>query len=153
MSTETRLTAILALVALTGACSPGPDATAPELTVVGLWGHGANLREAVHHQTHIHTGHFSFVRRGDGFAGEGQQSGFCRGDEGDYVGPLATGVPYRISGGVQDGDRVSFRSDLCEYQGTLSADGEHIEGTARCAYTDGGADFVWTGPWLANRKH
>jgi hypothetical protein len=140
-----------ALVALAACAS---DSTSPgSLTVVGLWGHGANLREAVHDQTHIHVGHFSFVRRGDGFEGRGQQWGYCRATDGqDYTGPLATGTPYAITHGVQSGNEVSFRSDLCEYRGTLSADAQHIEGTARCAYTDGGEDFVWTGPWLANRE-
>jgi hypothetical protein len=53
---------------------------------------------------------------------------------------------------VQQGDHVTFRSDLCTYDGTLSADGTRIHGTARCAYADHGAQFVWTGDWLADRQ-
>ena len=154
MPTASPVPACLALLAALAACSAGSDAAAPEpLTLAGLWSQGANLSEESKGQTHIHTGWFSFERRGAGFAGEGEQSGLCRRADGDYVGPLATGVPYAIAGGVQDGDRVSFRSALCEYQGTLSPDRQHIEGTTRCAYTDGGVDFVWTGAWLANREH
>jgi hypothetical protein len=151
MSIGTKVSALLAIVALTGSC--GADVTSPEaLTITGEWGQGAYLLEEAKGQTHIHTGRFAFVRRGGGFAGEGRQSGFCRTVGGDYTGPLATGVSYQIARGVQDGDRVSFRSDLCAYEGTISADGKEMSGTARCAYTDGGVKFVWTGNWLANRQ-
>ena len=150
---RSHLASLLPLLVLLGACASDADTTAPAtLTVVGEWSHGANLREDARDQTHIHTGNFSFVRSGDGFAGEGRQWGYCRAAGGDYAGPLASGVPYAVSRGVQNGDEVSFSTDLCEYRGTLSSDGRHIEGTARCAYRDGGQDFLWTGPWLANRE-
>ena len=42
--------------------------------------------------------------------------------------------------------------ELCTYEGTLSADNAHIDGTARCSYVQNGVDFVWTGDWLANRE-
>ncbi|HEY7505791.1 MAG TPA: hypothetical protein VH700_16955 [Gemmatimonadales bacterium] len=149
----TNLALLLPLLALAAACASDADTTSPgSPAVVGQWSHGASLQEAARNQTHVHTGYFSFVREGSGFGGEGRQWGYCRAVAGDYTGPLANGVLYAITGGEQDGDEVSFRSDLCEYRGTLSADAQHIEGTARCAYTDGGADFVWTGPWLANRE-
>ena len=153
MHSGTPTAIMLALAALTGACSSEDGGTSPSpLTIVGRWGQGANLSESAREQTHIHTGYFTFVRRGDGFGGSGQQTGLCRAEGGDYAGPLATGALYEITEGVEQGDRVSFKSDLCEYQGTLSADGAHIEGTARCAYTQDGAGFVWTGAWLANRE-
>jgi len=142
----------LALVALTGACSPEEGTSPSPLSIVGQWGQGANLSETARAQTHIHTGYFTFVRQGSGFTGSGWQTGLCRGEGGDYAGPLATGASYEIVEGVQEGDRVSFKSALCEYQGTVSADGAHIDGTARCAYTEDGAGFVWTGAWLANRE-
>jgi hypothetical protein len=151
MSNGTKVTALLAFVALTGACRS--DVTSPEaLTIVGEWGQGAYLLEEVKGQTHVHTGRFAFIRQGGGFAGEGRQSGFCRKAGGDYTGPLATGASYQITGGVQDGDRVRFRSDLCTYEGAISKDGKEMSGTARCTYTDGGVNFVWTGSWLANRE-
>lgn len=86
-----------------------------------------------------------------GFVGGGEQSGFCSGPNGHYEGPLANGAPYDIADGVQEGDQISFKSELCTYQGALSADGEPITGTARCAYTQAGVNFVWTGDWLGNR--
>ena len=66
--------------------------------------------------------------------------------------PLATGKRFAVVDGIQEGNRVSFRSDLCTYQGTLSADLAHIDGTARCSYTQNGISFVWKGDWLANRE-
>jgi hypothetical protein len=34
----------------------------------------------------------------------------------------------------------------------MTSDGAHIDGIARCEYTDQGVRFVWTGDWLANRE-
>ena len=139
-------------MAVLGACSQESGTSPAPLSILGLWNQGANLRETAKNQTHIHAGYFSFTEEGDGFAGRGQQSGFCRGANGDYTGPFATGTSYAIADGVQEGDRVTFRDELCTYEGTLSTDDAHIAGTARCTYTDGGASFVWTGDWLANRE-
>jgi hypothetical protein len=135
-----------------GACS-GDSGTSPvPLGVVGVWNQGANLRDSVSNQTHIHTGYFSFEQERAGFAGAGEQSGLCTGPHGDYVGLLANGEPFSISDGIQRGNQVSFKTDLCTYEGTLSADEAHIEGSARCAYTEGGVSLVWKGDWLANRE-
>jgi hypothetical protein len=143
----------LALLGLLGACSGSDSGTAPApLDIAGLWNQGARLADTVNGQTHIHTGYFSFSRHGAGFSGQGQQTGLCHGAAGDYTGPLATGIAFPITAGVQTGDHVAFQSDLCSYEGTLSADGAHIAGTMRCAYRDAGTDFVWTGDWLANRE-
>ncbi len=145
--------AIGVLLISLAACSSEVSTAPAPLGIVGLWNQGANLQDSVNNQTHIHTGYFSFTQQGAaGFAGSARQSGFCRNAEQDYTGPLATGVPYAITDGAQQGDRVSFRSELCSYEGTLSADGAHIEGSARCTYTEGGVNFVWTGAWLANRQ-
>jgi hypothetical protein len=143
----------IGLLGLVCACSSPDGGTAPApLDIVGQWGQGARLEDTLHHQTHIHTGYFSFARHGAGFTGSGQQTGFCHAAAGDYTGPLADGVPFTITDGVQDGDHVTFKSPLCSYEGTLSSDSAHIEGTARCAYTDGGVNYVWVGDWLANRE-
>ena len=53
----------------------------------------------------------------------------------------------------QKGDGFSGsgqQSPLCTYEGVMSDDNSHIDGTARCEYTDQGTHFVWTGEWLAN---
>ena len=142
----------LALCVGVGACS-SEGATAPaSLAIVGLWNQGANLRDTVNNQTHIHTGYFSFAQEGVGFAGTGEQSGFCSGPSGHYEGPLADGARYDIVDGVQDGSHVSFKSNLCSYEGTLSEDNAHIAGTASCSYVENGVNFVWAGDWLANRE-
>jgi hypothetical protein len=148
-----RAAAAVAVGTLLYACS-AQDSTSPApLGIVGQWNQGARLTDPVNHQTHTHTGYFTFKMKGAGFEGTGQQSGLCTSAaHGDYVGPLANGVAYQIGDGLQSGDHVSFKSDLCTYEGTLSADGQHIDGTARCAYSEGGVDFVWTGDWLANRE-
>ncbi len=151
MSPGVRPAVALLLSAMIGACSQ-ESTSPPTLSIVGVWNQGARLRDSVNNQTHIQTGYFSFTQRGEGFTGRGEQSGLCTREDGDYVGPLATGIPYDISDGLQDGDRVSFQTDLCTYEGTLSREDERIEGTARCAYTEGGVDFVWTGGWVANRE-
>ena len=152
MTRTLRSAAQLILVTLMAACSHETGTSPSTPSVVGLWNQGASLRDAANDQTHIHTGYFSFTEQREGFGGQGQQSGFCRAADGDYTGPLATGTWYGITDGAQDGNRVSFRSDLCTYEGTLSGDEAHIAGTARCAYTRGGVSFVWEGEWLANRE-
>jgi hypothetical protein len=143
---------MLVFIALAGGCSAESDTSPPPLSIVGVWNQGANLRDTVNNQSHIHTGFFSLVQDRSGFVGQGEQSGFCVGPTGHYTGPLASGIPYDIVDGVQAGDHVSFRSELCTYEGTMSTDNEHIAGKARCAYTEGGVNFVWVGDWLANRE-
>jgi hypothetical protein len=139
-----------AFIGLLGACSSQP--AAPTLSILGTWDQGARLEDAANHQTHIHTGYFSFEQKDDGFSGSGQQSGMCHSAAGDYEGPLATGALFRITEGVQQGSNVLFKSSLCTYNGVISDDGLHLDGTARCEYTDQGTHFVWTGDWLANRQ-
>jgi hypothetical protein len=90
----------------------------------------------VTNQSHVHTGSFSFSQEANGFIGGGA-SGFSGGPKGHYTGPLASGTSYDIVDGVQAGDHVSFRSELCTYEGTMSTDNAHIAGKARCAYTEG----------------
>jgi hypothetical protein len=133
-----------------GACSSQPEA--PSLSIVGMWDQGARLQDAGNGQTHIHTGYFSFDQTGNGFSGSGQQSGLCHSEAGDYEGPLASGELLHISEGVEQGANVSFKTPLCTYQGVLSEDGLHLNGTAQCEYTDQGIHFAWTGDWLANRR-
>jgi hypothetical protein len=140
-----------ALVGTLLACSSQPEA--PSLSIVGTWDQGARLEDAANSQTHIHTGYFIFDQKGDGFSGSGQQSGLCHAASGDYEGPLASGELFGITEGKQEGSNVSFRSALCTYEGVISEDGSHLDGTARCEYTDQGTHFVWTGQWLANRQH
>jgi hypothetical protein len=152
MSSAIGSTAALLLIGMISACSSDGGTSPATLSIVGVWNQGANLRDTVNNQNHIHTGYFSFVQERNGFVGDGEQSGFCSGPDGHYEGPLANGVPYDIADGVQEGEQISFKSELCTYQGTLSADGDHITGTARCAYTQGGVNFVWVGDWLANRE-
>jgi hypothetical protein len=143
----------LGFLGLLGACSSHDAGTAPSaLDVAGVWNQGASLRDTTNNQTHIHTGYFSFARQGEAFTGRGQQSGVCHGPSGDYEGPLATGALFQITDGVQQGAHVSFKTELCTYEGTVSADGAHIDGTMRCAYSDRGVSFVWTGEWLADRQ-
>ena len=145
------LTVASVLVVLVSACAS--EGTAPAARPsVGIWNQGANLRDSVNKQTHIHTGYFSFSQAGNGFTGTGEQSGFCHGANGDYVGPLAEGTPFKVTDGVQQGDRVLFKTDLCSYEGALSEDHDHMNGTVRCAYIDNGVSFVWQGDWLANRE-
>jgi hypothetical protein len=132
------------------ACSSQPEA--PSLSIVGTWDQGARLEDAGNGQTHIHTGYFSFDQKGGGFSGTGQQSGLCHAASGDYEGPLASEALFHIDEGVQQGSNVSFRTPLCTYEGVMSDDNSHIDGTARCEYTDQGTHFVWTGEWLANRQ-
>jgi hypothetical protein len=142
---------LIVLISMTG-CSPESGTSPASLAIVGLWNQGANLRDTVNNQTHIHTGYFSFAQEGVGFAGTGEQSGFCSGPSGHYEGPLANGARYDIVDGVQDGSHVSFKSNLCSYEGTLSEDNAHLAGTASCSYVENGVNFVWTGDWLANRE-
>jgi hypothetical protein len=143
----------LVLLGLAGACSSHDIGTAPApLDLAGVWNQGANLRDTTNSQTHIHTGFFSFAQQGGAFTGSGQQSGLCHAASGDYEGPLATGALFQITDGVQQGAHVSFKTELCTYEGTVTADGSHIDGTMRCAYTERGINFVWTGDWLADRQ-
>jgi hypothetical protein len=101
---------------------------------------GARLEDAVNQQTHIHTGYFSFEQKGSGFSGTGQQSGLCTSTaHGDYTGPLANDAPFAIREGIQSGDHVSFKTDLCTYEGTLSADADHIDGTTAAAIAMAGS--------------
>jgi hypothetical protein len=142
----------LAALAIAAACA-SRDATAPSpLALTGTWNQGANLRDTANGQTHIHVGHFSLAQRGETFTGTGQQTGYCHAASGNYTGPLADGTLFHVTDGVQQGTHVAFKTELCSYEGTLTADGAHIDGTARCAYTDGGTPFVWTGDWLADRE-
>jgi hypothetical protein len=152
MISDIRSLAVPLLLVSLGACSADSGTSPAPLSIVGVWNQGANLRDSVSNQTHIHTGYFSFVQERAGFDGAGEQSGLCTGPHGDYIGPLATGTPFSISEGTQQGDQVSFKTDLCTYEGTLSVDQAHIAGTARCAYTEGGVSLVWKGDWLANRE-
>ena len=85
-------------------------------------------------------GYFSFAQRGEAFTGTGQQTGLCHAASGDYTGPLADGAVFHVTDGVPQGTRVSFKSELCSYEGTLTADGAHIDGTARFAATRGVED-------------
>jgi hypothetical protein len=141
------------LIGTLTACSSHDAGTAPSaLNIVGTWTQGARLQDTVNHQTHIHTGYFSFSQEGDGFIGTGQQTGLCHSASGDYEGPLATGALFNITNGVQQGSNVSFNSELCAYSGVMSADGSRIEGTARCVYTDQGVPFLWIGDRLADRE-
>ena len=145
--------AMILAIGAVAACSSREAATSPsQFSMAGIWNQGARLADTTLKQTHIHTGYFFFDQEGGSFAGTGQQSGFCHSETGDYVGPLATGLNYDITQGVQHGRNVSFQTDLCSYEGVMTADGAHINGTARCEYTDQGLHFVWTGDWLANRE-
>jgi len=143
----------LVFLGLVGACSSHDTSTAPSaLDLAGVWNQGANLRDTTNDQTHIHTGYFSFAEQGGAFTGSGQQEGYCHAASGNYEGPLATGALFQITDGVQQGAHVSFKTELCTYEGTVTADGSHIDGTMRCAYTDRGTNFGWTGDWLADRR-
>jgi hypothetical protein len=144
----------LATAGAIAACSHGSDSTAPGPgSVTGRWSQGANLTDAVNHQTHIHTGSFVLAQRNGAITGSGQQTGFCHAPSGNYEGPIADGVPFSITGALVTGSRVSFTTDLCSYDGTLSPDGEHMNGTMQCAYTYQGVSFHWAGDWLADRQH
>ena len=144
----------LALITLPFAAACGRATTTPTspLSIAGSWTQGARLQDSAHGQTHIHTGSFAFVQRGESFTGAGEQSGLCHDESaGDYTGPLATGAVFQITAGVQHGASVRFTTDLCSYEGTVSTDGKHIAGTASCSYTDRGTLFHWQGDWLADR--
>jgi len=146
------ITAVVAIGAV-AACASHDTTTSPsQFSMAGIWNQGARLQDTTLLQTHIHTGYFFFDQEGNSFAGTGQQTGLCQGPLGDYVGPLATGLAFDITNGFQRGRNVSFQTDVCTYQGVMTADGSHIDGTARCEYTDQGVRFVWTGDWLANRE-
>lgn len=134
-----------------GACSTNNTAATSPLSVAGDWTQGARLRDSVHAQTHLHAGSFSFAQRGETFKGSGQQNGLCNAASGDYTGPLADGALFQITSGVQNGANVSFKSNMCTYDGTVSADGLHMAGTATCSYTVQGTRFDWSGEWLADR--
>jgi hypothetical protein len=140
------------LVLAAAICGCSKDGTAPDdLVIAGVWNQGARLHDTVNQQTHYHTGYFSFSEEKSGFSGEGQQSGVCTGSHGDYTGPLADGSVFALREGMLQGNHLSFKTNLCSYEGTLSDDKQHITGTASCAYQQDGTDFVWTGDWLANR--
>src|SRR5258705_10321562 len=104
-----------------GACSANTSDAPSPLSIAGDWTQGARLRDSVHSQTHIHAGSFSFAKRGDAFSGNGQQNGLCNTSSGDYTGPLADGALFQITSGVQRGAAVSFTSNMCTYEGTVSA--------------------------------
>ena len=153
MLSSWRFIAVVGSIGAVVACSSHDSATSPsQFTMAGIWNQGARLQDTTLKQTHIHTGYFFFDQQGKSFAGTGQQTGLCQSPTGDYVGPLATGLSFDVTDGVQQGQRVSFRTDLCTYEGVMTSDGAHIDGTARCEYADQGVRFVWTGDWLANRE-
>ena len=143
---------LVLLIPVALACSRGSTPPSSPLSVAGSWVQGARLQDAANGQTHIHSGYFSFAQRGDAFTGRGQQSGLCEAATGNYEGPLATGAEFQIVDGVQHGASVSFKTAMCTYQGLVSADGLHIDGTATCSYTDKGVQFNWQGDWLAQRE-
>ncbi len=135
-------------------CSSERESTAPSVAnLAGDWIQGARLNETALGQTHVHTGTFTFAQRGADFSGAGQQTGFCHAESGDYTGPLADGLPFSVRDGKITDAHVSFSTNLCRYEGDVSADGERITGTARCSYASGGVQFEWTGDWLADRQH
>jgi hypothetical protein len=141
------------LLCLAAACAGGGEGTAPTGgSIAGRWSQGASLTDSANHQSHIHTGTFLIGQRGTSFSGTGQQTGFCHASSGDYTGPLADGVPFVLRDGVVSGSHVTFATDLCRYEGAISADGRHLTGTTICAYTAAGVRFQWVGPWLADRE-
>jgi hypothetical protein len=91
MSPAVQSMATLMVIVTIGGCSPDGGTSPASLSIVGVWNQGANLRDTVNGQTHIHTGYFSFVQERTGFVGNGEQSGLCSGPNGHYQGPLADG--------------------------------------------------------------
>jgi hypothetical protein len=149
-----RLAPQLTLALLIVGCSSGATPPASPLSIVGSWTQGARLQETARGQTHIHSGYFSFARRGDALTGSGQQSGLCDvvSSGATYAGPLANGATYQISSGVQSGTSVNFVAGYCTYRGLVSSDGADMSGTATCSYDDGGSHYQWSGDWLAHRE-
>jgi hypothetical protein len=62
MRSGIQLSALPFFIAMLAGCSADDGSAPPPPSVVGVWNQGANLRDAVNQQTHIHTGAFSFVQ-------------------------------------------------------------------------------------------
>lgn len=138
---------VLAIAACSGSDGNGPDT--PNLT--GSWRQSADLRSTS--DTLIPIGSFDLVQSGDSFSGEGQQFPGCVASATSHESPIADEAPFAITNGVLNGRTVSFKRDICEYTGTF-AEGrnDRITGTATCAYTKGGTDYLFTGQWQATKN-
>jgi hypothetical protein len=143
---------LLAALALAG-CSGG-DNTGPErLSLNGNWFQSGDLKDSVTGDSHIHVGTFSLVQSGDSFTGSGEQSGFCSTSAGTYTGPLADPAPFAVVGGRLVGREVTFRRDICDYQGHFVAGHtDLIYGTATCHYTRNNVDYTFAGQWQAQKR-
>jgi hypothetical protein len=148
-----RRLALPALVLVIAACAGGDGGGPETLSLTGSWRQSADLRSAATGDTLIPIGSFELVQSGDAFSGEGQQFPGCVASTTSHNSPIADEEPFAITGGMLSGRTVTFQRDVCEYSGTF-AEGrnDRITGTATCAYSRDGTDYLFTGQWQATKN-
>lgn len=141
------------LLAVLAGCTGQEPTTAQEFTMAGRWRHSADLRDSLTGDSHIHEGRFTLQGSGAAFSGSGRQWGSCATAPGvSYKGPLADTLPYPVVEGVQVGQSISFKTNICEYQGTFErGNPNRITGTGRCSYQFNGVNYTFAGLWQADR--
>lgn len=139
---------LLALVAL-AAC--GGDSTGPQVVdVQGIWNYSNNFSSGAVGYSCSTSGTVSITQNGSNFTGTADAtSGLCTDSFGDQFDD--TGVSS-VSGGQVNGSNVSFQTDGCQFNGTVSGDPANaMTGTETCTLAVGGTNYVFTGPFQASR--
>jgi hypothetical protein len=90
MSPAVQSIATLMVIVTIGGCSPDGGTSPASLRVVGVWNQGANLRDTVNGQTHIHTGTSRSSRSAAGSSAMASRADSVAGRTGTTRGPLPT---------------------------------------------------------------
>jgi hypothetical protein len=125
--------------------STGP--TGPMADITGPWQFSDNITSATAKVVCSSTGRVTFTQTGEDFIATATLRQFCT----DSVNNSSVAdVVVPVTGGRLDGTTVSFKTNRCQYNGTLSGILDNaMSGTASCTFVSLGPSNILTGTWQA----
>jgi hypothetical protein len=132
----------------------GATDNSPNFSLSGSWRQSGQFTDAASGDTHIPLGSYQLTQVGESFSGTGSQGGVCTSQaHGNYTGPLSDNHQFPVSEGVVHAMQVSFKTDICTYQGSFEiGNPNRITGTGTCSYTRNNIGYTFTGTWQADRQ-
>lgn len=133
---------VLVAAMFAAACSNSVAPRGDSSGLVGVWDWTEHFDDAANSATCDDTGSYVFALGGAGFAGRSDQVGACASPSGPFDNTSSDTV---INGSVSGG-RIQFSVGVaadCQYTAVLSADTNHLAGTATCGTA--------AGQWSADR--
>lgn len=148
MSRASSLALVVGFLYACGGDGDGGPAAPSVPNIAGIWNYSETLTDAVHSISCNDTGTLNILQSGSTFTGTYSQTGVCSGP-GGAIDNSGSGT---VSGGQISGNSVSFFTDFCQYQGTLSGSPPNrATGGGSCTFQEAGVTFNFAISWQASR--